>query len=464
MDDPGLVSMSQAQMASGLDGFLGCPAVIYEAALVEFFVNASVRDGMFVSTVHGVTMEFSEQLFAETFELPLEGLSELSDIPKDLVFDTRSIVSLSGEPVSTSGKKKEMKFEYHLICDIMAKTISVKAGSFDALTMEKFLMLTAIICEVKINWNRVLFNILKDMVTAGSRTAKGYAIQISLLLENITNLEWGESSEFLSSKILTDKTVHRYIVLNEKVGAEVVAAAPQVNKAPKKQAASKKIPAAAVVGEPVLKNKRTMKMKSGSSQENLEIVVVAQEAVPIQIIEPIHAAPVLEPSVEEQREATSDVPIDEDISVVEKPADVETIVEEFDEPAAEVTAEDIRPPSTDDVDNIIEQVLAETAHIGADEEDHGVGTSDVGDQPAGTADDSVPWFNLPYEVLISRDSELVFEMASDTEDEEMETVNSYRLLMRLLAGQMLQLIILWKSRWRKQRLRLVNYQQMRRSL
>ncbi|KZV55144.1 dystroglycan-like [Dorcoceras hygrometricum] len=153
MDDPGMVSMFQALMASSLEGFLGCPAVIYEAALVDFFVNASVRDGMVVSTVHGVTVEFSEQLFAETFELPLEGLSELSEIPKDLVFDARSIVSLSGGPVSMSGKKKEMKFEYRLLYDILAKTISVKAGSFDALTMEKFLMLTAIICEVNINWN-----------------------------------------------------------------------------------------------------------------------------------------------------------------------------------------------------------------------------------------------------------------------------------------------------------------------
>ncbi|KZV39170.1 hypothetical protein F511_25800 [Dorcoceras hygrometricum] len=423
MDDQGMVSMFQALMASGLEGFLGCPAVIYEASLVDFFANASVRDGMVVSIVHGVTVEFSEQFFAETFELPVEVLIDLTEIPKDLVFDARSIVSFSGEPVSMFGKKKEMKFEYRLLCDIMEKTISVKAGSFDSLTMEKFLMLTAIICEVKINWNRVLFNILKDMVTAGSRQAKGYAIQNSLLLENIPNLELGESSEFSSSKILTDKTVHRYIVLNEKVGAEVVAAAPQVKKAPKKHAASKKRPAVATVGEPVLKKKRTMKKKSVSSKENLEIVVVAQEAVPIQIIEPIPAAPVVEPSVEEQREATSAVPIDEDISAVERPADVETIVEEFDEPVVEGTAEEIRPPSTDDVDNIIEQVLAETALFEADEEDHGVGTSDVGDQTAGTTDDSVPWYNLPYEVLIARDSERVFEMASDTDNEEMEIID-----------------------------------------
>ncbi|KZV18338.1 hypothetical protein F511_23936 [Dorcoceras hygrometricum] len=299
--------------------------------------------------VHGVTVEISEQLFAETFELPVEGLSELSEIPKDLVFDARSIVSLSGEP-----------------------TISVKAGSFNAITMEKFLMLTAIVCRVRINWTSILFNILKKMMTQGSKQAKGYAVQISLLLENVPNMELGESSAFPSSKILTDKTVHRYIVLNEKVGAEEVAAAPQVKKAPKKEAASKKRPASVPVAEPVVKKKRATKKKSGYSTDNVEMVAVALEAVPIQIIEPISAAPVVEPSVEEQMEATSAVPIDEDISAVEQPADVETIVEEFDEPTVEGTAEEIRPTSVDDFDFIIEQVLDETAHIEADEEDHGV--------------------------------------------------------------------------------------------
>ncbi|KZV30840.1 hypothetical protein F511_36970 [Dorcoceras hygrometricum] len=44
MDDQGMVSMFQGLMASGLAGFLGCPAVIYEDALVDFFENASVRE------------------------------------------------------------------------------------------------------------------------------------------------------------------------------------------------------------------------------------------------------------------------------------------------------------------------------------------------------------------------------------------------------------------------------------
>ncbi|KZV16756.1 dystroglycan-like [Dorcoceras hygrometricum] len=155
MDNPGMVSVFNTLMASGLEGFLGCPAVLYEAALMDFFNNGSVRDGLVVSTANGVPVEFTEQLLAETFELPVDGLSELSEIPRDKVFDARSIVSMSGEPVSLSGKKSQMKIEYRLLCDIMAKSISVKAGSFNAITVEKFSLLSAVVCGVRMNWASV---------------------------------------------------------------------------------------------------------------------------------------------------------------------------------------------------------------------------------------------------------------------------------------------------------------------
>ncbi|KZV54654.1 dystroglycan-like [Dorcoceras hygrometricum] len=135
MENPGMVSVFNALMASGLEGFLGFPAVIYESELVDFFNNGSVRDDLVVSTVNGVPVEISEQLFAETFELPVDGLADLSEIPKDKIFDARSIVSISREPVSLSGRKGQMKIEYRLLCDIMAKSISVKAGSFNAITI-----------------------------------------------------------------------------------------------------------------------------------------------------------------------------------------------------------------------------------------------------------------------------------------------------------------------------------------
>ncbi|KZV48101.1 hypothetical protein F511_02714 [Dorcoceras hygrometricum] len=79
MDNARMVSMFESLVATGLKGFLGCPAVIHEAALLEFFENGSVRDGLVVSTVNGVTVEISEQLLAETFELSVEAAEVASE-------------------------------------------------------------------------------------------------------------------------------------------------------------------------------------------------------------------------------------------------------------------------------------------------------------------------------------------------------------------------------------------------
>ncbi|KZV46690.1 splicing factor, proline- and glutamine-rich-like [Dorcoceras hygrometricum] len=351
-DNAGMVAMFESLVSTGWIGFLGCRAVIHKAALLEFFENGLVRDGLVVSTVNGVTVEISEQMFVETFELPVEVLTDSSDIPKDLVFDARSIVSLSGEPVIISGKKKEMTIEFRLLCDILAKTLYVKA--------------------------RLLFNILKDMVTPGSRQAKGYAIQISLLLENVPNLELGESSEFPSSKILTDKAVHRYVVLNDKVGVEGVTDESRVKKTPVKKAASKKRPAVTTAAEPVVKKKRTTKSKSGSSKEKLEILSVAHEAVPLQMIAPNPVGPAEQPSVPKRKtqKRKRKLILGSDDEFVEQPAAKvagETVVEQ--EPVVEVPgetfiegiAEPHSEPAVADVANAVEEMETEAIEQSADE-------------------------------------------------------------------------------------------------
>ncbi|KZV16424.1 dystroglycan-like [Dorcoceras hygrometricum] len=334
MEDPGMISMFRALIASGLEGFLGCPAVIFESELVEFFNNGSVKDGLVVSTVNGVSIEISEQLLAETFEFPVDGLSELSEMPKDKIFDARSIVSLSGEPVSLSGGKNQMKIEFRLLCDIMAKAISVKAGSFNAITVEKFSLITAIVCGVRMNWAKILFSILKKMVTPGSKQAKGFVVQISLLLENIPTLELGESSEFPASKILTDKTVHRFVSLNDKASAE------EVFGESKPKAVSKKRHAADIGAAPF-------------------------EVVPIQMIETFAVAPSAENNSNQPAGETDGVKgVDADVDaptakideqVVDPSAIDETSVRECFEPAVEVPAEEKRCSSADDVDFIIQQ-------------------------------------------------------------------------------------------------------------
>ncbi|KZV18598.1 hypothetical protein F511_42100 [Dorcoceras hygrometricum] len=164
IDDVDMVQMFETLIATGLKEFLGCPAVFYEDALTEFFTNSSVRkDGMVVSTIGGTATEISQAMFAATFELPTEGLIDLTYVPKNFVFDARSLFSDSKKQVSMSCLKKALKFHYRLLHDILAKTIYVKAGSFDCVTRDRFLLMTAITFDVKINWRSLLFGVLKEM-------------------------------------------------------------------------------------------------------------------------------------------------------------------------------------------------------------------------------------------------------------------------------------------------------------
>ncbi|KZV23731.1 hypothetical protein F511_31781 [Dorcoceras hygrometricum] len=196
------------------------------------------------------------------------------------------------------------------------------------------------------------------MVTAGSKQAKGFAIQISLLLATFPTVELGESSEFPASKILSKKTVLRFVSINDRDGAE------KVTGAAKKKAVSKKRPAADVEAA-VPKKKRTSKKKSISSISSLEMVAVAEEAVPIQ--------------------------------QVAEPLDVE-------EPKCS---------SADAVDLIIQQVLDETRAADA--------PADI-TQPAVTEEKN--WFDLPYDDLVKQwEAERPVVTASDTEDEDIATVD-----------------------------------------
>ncbi|KZV32614.1 UDP-rhamnose:rhamnosyltransferase 1 [Dorcoceras hygrometricum] len=117
----------------------------------------------------------------------------MAEVPMDLVYDARSIFSASSEPVKTICKKRELKFEFKWLNDILAKSVTVKAGSFNAVTHERFLLMTAIHFVLKINWSKILVDILKEMVTKSSKQAKVFATQICVLLKSAPN--W-ESEEF----------------------------------------------------------------------------------------------------------------------------------------------------------------------------------------------------------------------------------------------------------------------------
>ncbi|KZV45421.1 hypothetical protein F511_42325 [Dorcoceras hygrometricum] len=372
MDNLGMVLMFEALMASGLKGFLGCSTVLYEAALVEFFENASVRDGVVISTVGGKQVEISEELFASSFELPVDGLTDLSDVLKDIVFDARSIFSLSGEQEFPASKILTDKSVHRYIAVVDKSEVEdvsrVKKTPVKRAVSRK---IPAAVDEPVVKNKRTCVG-KASAVTASpaleAKQDKGYAIQIFLLLINVPHLALGDSKEFPASKILTDKSVHRYIAVVDKSEVEDVS---RVKKTPVKRAVSRKIPAA--VDEPVVKNKRTCVGKASAVTAS-----PALEAVPIQTVAQISTMPPSAPKrkIQKRKRRLALGSADE---IVEEPTAVAVVAVKNPVPAdADVVDEGIS--TVDDVDNIIEQVIAETAQLETEEEVTDVNRTDVGDQ------------------------------------------------------------------------------------
>ncbi|KZV28974.1 hypothetical protein F511_07534 [Dorcoceras hygrometricum] len=335
-DNYGMVNMFRALESTGLRGFLGCPSMLYEQELEQFFDTALIQDGVVTCDVSGKYVKISVSRFAGVFNLPTDGLIDLSEVPNDLVLQARTLFSHSGKHVQFSCKKRLMKYELRLLNGILEKSITVKADSFDAVTHEIFLMMTAIHFGVKFNWSEILFEVLKEMVDRTTRRAKGFAAQICVLLKGDLAVTLGEAKTFPPLKIISEKT------------SDVAAVA-----IVKKKSVSKKQPAT-VSEAPVATKKRTSSGKAVSKEKDLAIVLVALDAEPIQTVDSTSVMPVANPPAPKRRAPKRKLRItaDSDDEFIEKESAVEIAV-----------VVQKAPTSADDVDTIIEEVITTTAQM-----------------------------------------------------------------------------------------------------
>ncbi|KZV46190.1 hypothetical protein F511_15200 [Dorcoceras hygrometricum] len=416
-DNEGMQKMFKALETSGLRGFLGCKPVLYQSELGQFFDTALVQDEDITGAISGKYFTVTPSRFAGVFELPTEGISNFSDVLKNQVYDARRIFSKSGEHVDTHGKKKFLNYEYRLLNDILAKSITVKAGSFDAVTNERFQMMTAIHFGLKINWGKVLFSVLKEMVDRTVKKAKGFGAQISVLLNSDPVLSMGNATSFPSSKILSPKVVFAYISSNEAAdargqseegGKSPVAVVKRASKSKKKSESSsdapveivseiigsKKRPASASAEPAITNRKRTSKGKPSSSLSST--VSIAQGVVP----------PVSQRQTRRRRVILSTVSEDEDEEDIENVENVSHV------------SRQVEPP-IDDVDVIIIQVISQTTGLTADEleqEGQRIDEPEIGD-------DVDQWFEGSFQDF---DSQVDEQMVGSTSglDQGTETVGT----------------------------------------
>ncbi|KZV33471.1 nuclear poly(A) polymerase 1-like [Dorcoceras hygrometricum] len=168
----------------------------------------------------------------------------------------------------------------------------------------------------------------------------------------------------------------------------------RVKRTPAKKAVSKKRPAVAAA-EPIAKKKRKTKGKLVSSKENLEILPVAQEAVPLQIIEPTPVAPAEQPSVPKRKskkrrlrlpkgsdDENVETPVTVEITgetVVEQESAVQNVIESVDVQREE-TAVEISEEETDFHARQAGQPVVTASDIDEDIETIDVGTGVVDQQ------------------------------------------------------------------------------------
>ncbi|KZV50732.1 hypothetical protein F511_09259 [Dorcoceras hygrometricum] len=175
-------------------------------------------------------------------------------------------------------------------------------------------MMTAIHFGLKVNWSKVLFNVLKDMVDKSQRKAKGFAAQIGVLLKGIPAIALGEGVSFPFAKILSIKTVNTYIATNTTIDA----------------------------------------------REEQGMIGEATDVVPIQVIDPTSAVETIKSPapkrISQKRRLV--LPMGSD----DEKMGTQELAKDTDEAA-------VKP--TDEVDIIIEQVLEETLNLGVNEEEHG---------------------------------------------------------------------------------------------
>ncbi|KZV35279.1 hypothetical protein F511_21295 [Dorcoceras hygrometricum] len=130
---------------------------------------------------------------------------------------TSSPCSARSMPARPPNKKKDMKVEYRLLHDIVAKSLCAKSRSFDVVTSDKFDMMMAISVGLKVYWGHILFQTLVAMVYMPSKQSQGLVVSLSILLERLVKTDLGESVALHPLKVLNNRSVLTYMKKNQAI-------------------------------------------------------------------------------------------------------------------------------------------------------------------------------------------------------------------------------------------------------
>ncbi|KZV19201.1 hypothetical protein F511_37343 [Dorcoceras hygrometricum] len=113
-DNAEMFNMFKALESTGLRGFLGCPSVLYEQELEQFFDTALVQDNDITGVVSGKNIAITEDRIKVNWSKILFGvLKEMVDktLKRAKGFAAQICVLLKGDPAVTLGDATLVVFE-----------------------------------------------------------------------------------------------------------------------------------------------------------------------------------------------------------------------------------------------------------------------------------------------------------------------------------------------------------------
>ncbi|KZV19723.1 hypothetical protein F511_34952 [Dorcoceras hygrometricum] len=151
-DHEGMLTMFKALEASGLGRFLGCESVLYEKELGHFFDTTLIQGEDVTDVISGKFVSISPTLFAKVFDLPTEGITNFSEVPKDTLYDARSFFSKEGVQIDRIHDSN---------CEILSKVNAVDLGVRGDLLKVQVLLRQSFETACRVLESKDLFDIKK---------------------------------------------------------------------------------------------------------------------------------------------------------------------------------------------------------------------------------------------------------------------------------------------------------------
>ncbi|KZV48253.1 SPX and EXS domain-containing protein 1-like [Dorcoceras hygrometricum] len=110
--------------------------------------------------------------------------------------------------------KEGSSIDHQVTIYLHAQNITMFPTNETCVSQGRFDLMVAIMGGIKLNWSKIFFRTLHNMVYPTTKQTHDFAIQISRLLQKVPRLKLGESKALHSMKFLSGRIISTYVIIH----------------------------------------------------------------------------------------------------------------------------------------------------------------------------------------------------------------------------------------------------------